>query len=106
MRNPYNETAICHVLNYMDEVLFEPKKLWDEDIFEEQSWSRWAAYEIFELLADHPDDFPDTIVESFYDKMWYYHDISPEGSKQQLRFGTAMNVAYDLLDIIYMLGKG
>ena len=54
-----NEVAICKIMSYIENNLFEPGYLWDKHIFKERSYSRWAAYEILERIMDNPFSSPD-----------------------------------------------
>lgn len=53
----------------LEENLFEPNRNWPTDIFEERSHARWAAFELWEQILDHPNTPPDVIIEEFIWKM-------------------------------------
>lgn len=104
MRNPENEAAITTLSYHIDRCYFEPHSKWPKEIIEENAYERAAAFEILQLLIDHPEDDPRNIVEDYYDKVSYYWAISEEGSRQEMIFSTAILVADDILhNIIYLI---
>lgn len=91
-----NENAIEFVIEYIDERLFEPQRLWPDYIFEHRSDQRWAAYEILDRLYSSPMDPPDMIVEGFLFEMLLASRVV-ENERNKKRFETAKEVAEDIL---------
>lgn len=91
-----NENAIEFVIEYIDERLFEPQRLWPDYIFEYRSDQRWAAYEILERLYSSPMDPPDMIVEGFLLEVLFASKIA-KNERNKKRFETAKEVAEDIL---------
>lgn len=91
-----NELEIMIVLRYIEEYLFEPEKTWPEAIFEERTYSRWAAYEIVHRLTDYPFDPPDEIVEAFILELLKYSYISKNQEASKM-FSIAKDTAEDIL---------
>lgn len=98
-----NEVAINKILRYLDDL--------DDDfgdpcirpeLFEEQSFSRWAVYEILHMLMDRPFDPASVVIESFVYKMTPISYESVKLSKGRM-FEAARNVADDIL---HLLSKG
>ena len=60
-----NEIAVITIIDCLEENLFEPNKRWPNDAFEERSYARWAAYEIWERILDNPFKTTDEILDEF-----------------------------------------
>lgn len=90
-----NDSAIEKVIRYLDEQLFEPSHYWPSDIFEERSYSRWAACEVIQRLMDQPFEQPDTIVEAFIFEMSMYAYVG--GLSNRRMFSIARDAAEDIL---------
>lgn len=104
MRNPSNEAAIRLLLFHIDRCYFEPYGKWPREELQYRSYERAAAYEILQILLDHPEDEPAWLIEDFYNKVSYYWASAPEDSKQSEMFSTAIIVADDILqNIIYLI---
>ena len=81
---------------YIDEHFIEPCNTWHKQLFEELSYSRWAAFEILQSLMDHPFDPPDEVVERFMLKMALYSWSSKDEKKQRI-FSIAEDTAEEIL---------
>ena len=91
-----NEIAIQEVKLYIEECLFEPRYNWPADIFEERSYSRWAAFEIIQRLMDQPFVSPILIIEGFMYEMASRSHIEEDLSKDHM-FQIARDTAEDIL---------
>lgn len=94
-----NEIAIETVRQYAEENLFEPNIRWPAEIFEERSYSRWAADEIIRRLSDRPFDPADIVVEGFLIEMAMYACLD-EAAGRNKGFQIAMNTAEDILCLL------
>lgn len=84
------------ITNYIEECLFEPGVNWPEYWFSNRVYSRWAAYEILELIADNRLTPPDITVKEFIIKMKIYSYMA-EGTKSEFIFSIAKAIAEDIL---------
>ena len=104
------EQDILKLENYIRENLYCPRIEWGKKEFELQSYSRWAAFEILELLIkeslklpEYLRDYPDTpssfeIVKDFkYEMEYRYHDSMNGHSR--LIFLIACDQASEILDL-------
>lgn len=91
-----NEVEVITVMNYIDDQLFEPKINWPREEFRRRSYSRWAAYEILELVLNRPFNSATELIEDFIIEMWYFLYIAPN-EKSSYKFLIAMDVAEDIL---------
>ena len=104
MRNPSNEVAISLIAHHIDMCYFEPRGKWPKEELEYRAYERAAAFEILQILIDHPEDEPAWLIEDFYNKVSYFWASSKEDSRQSEMFSTAIIVADDILhNIIYMI---
>ena len=94
-----NEVAICKIMSYIENNLFEPGYLWDKHIFKERSYSRWAAYEILERIMDNPFSSPDMIIDEFIIKTALYSCIN-EDSEASRMFIIARDTAEEISELI------
>lgn len=93
-----NEVAICKIMSYIENALFEPRYRWSESMFKERSYSRWAAFEILERIMDRPFTQPDLIIEEFIIKMAYFSCIN-EDTEASRMFIVARDAAEDILSL-------
>lgn len=93
-----NEVAVHLIFECLEENLFEPNKQWPNDIFEERSYARWAAYEIAEMLMDRPYESPDDIIQEFSLKMQVMSAIATDPEKSRI-FLIAADTAEDILTL-------
>lgn len=93
-----NETAVLVILECLEENLFEPTKRWPNDVFEERSYSRWAAYEIWQRLLDNPFKTTDEVIEEFILDMQICH-MTTEDPKKERMFKIAIETADDILSL-------
>lgn len=95
------------VKKYLDEYLFEPKQVNDIETFEVQSYSRWAAGEIFGRMAEElfkpppcitgiPSRDPIDIIEEFSFDMESYSERSDDERCKRM-FTIARETADDIL---------
>lgn len=91
-----NEVEVITVMNYIDDQLFEPKINWPREEFSRRSYSRWAAYEILELVLNRPFNSATELIEDFIIEMWYFLYIAPN-EKSGYKFLIAMDVAENIL---------
>lgn len=94
-----NEAAIIKIMSHIENALFEPQYKWDESIFKERSYARWAAFEILARIMDSPFTPPDLIIDEFIIKMAYFSCIN-EDTEASRMFIIARDAAQDILDII------
>ena len=95
---PSNDLAAEIVMTALEENLPEPNRNWPMDIFEEQSYARWAAYELVNLLMDRPHECPDLIIEEFIFKMAVMEHAADDPMKSRI-FGIAKDTAKDILTL-------
>lgn len=93
-----NEVAAYLIFECLEENLFEPNRQWPDDIFEERSYARWAAYELAEMLMDRPHESPDDIVQEFILKMQVMSAIATDPAKSRI-FSIAAETAEDILTL-------
>ena len=91
-----NEMAISIVMDYLETDLAIRQGLWPAEEFEELSCSRWAAYEILNLLMDHPEKQPMNVIENFYMKMLIFSKFT-KSLKQGTLFSCAAETANQIL---------
>lgn len=95
---PSNDLAAEVVMTALEENLPEPNRNWPADIFEEQSYARWAAYELANRLMDRPYEFVDNIIQDFILEMsGYLHQVR-DPQKERL-FRVAIDTAEDILTL-------
>lgn len=82
----------------LEENLPEPNRNWPPDIFEEQSYARWAVYELANRLMDRPYEFADSIVQDFILELTGYLYATDDPQKKRL-FGVAIDAAEDILTL-------
>lgn len=95
--NPMNDVVVTTVMQYINEHLFEPRINWSKVEFRRRTYSRWAAYEIIELLMNHPFDDSELVVEDFILKMFYCLHVAEGNNKSDFVFLSAIEVAEDIL---------
>ena len=69
--------------------------------YEEQSYARWAAYELMFAILDNRDIHPIDVVEKFVCKMVKYSECKSE--KKRIIFSIAQHVSEDILDILHAM---
>lgn len=84
------------LMAYIDEHFIEPHSTWNEEIFEELVYSRWAAEQILQLLMDRPFESPEVVVECFLLKMVLY-SWSSKSEKQARIYSIAEDAAEEIL---------
>ena len=82
---------------FTEEQWIEPDRNWPPYWFDRNSYSRWAAYEIIDLLRNRGDEKASTTVKQFKDKMDNYSCYNPI-SRNLFRLAT--EAADDILDIV------
>ena len=94
-----SERAIMAILRHAEEHLFEPSQKWPRYEHEERSYSRWAAYEIIQLLMDRPLEDPRILIEGFMLQMISFSQrYDPRDGCNM--FTVAADTANDILQII------
>ena len=86
------------VLNALEENLPEPNRNWDDEYFKEQSYARWAVYELANRLMDRPYEFADVIIQDFMLEMLGYMHETDDPNKKQI-FKVAAYTAEDILTL-------
>lgn len=86
------------VMECLEDNLPEPNLNWPKDIFEEQSYARWAAYELANRLMDRPYEFVDHVIQDFILEMMGYLHNSTDPQKKRL-FRIAIDTAEDILTL-------
>lgn len=93
-----NEVEIKKISQYIENDLFEPGPNWPHHLFEERSYSRWAAFEILHRLMDYPFDQADVIIDGFiFEMSMFAHGDNTNGRHI---FSIAEKVARDILFIL------
>lgn len=95
---PSSERAAEIVAECLEENLPAPNLGWPKDIFEEQSYARWAAYELADRLMDRPYESVDHIIQDFILEMTGYFYASDDPQKERL-FRVAIDTAEDILTL-------
>lgn len=93
-----NEMAISIVLDYLNNDLAVRHGLWPAEEFEELSYSRWAAFEILNLLQDHPEKQPMSVIENFYLRMLIFSKLT-----KRMDSGTVFSCAAETANQILLL---
>lgn len=93
-----NEISIAILLDCLEENLFEPNNRWPSDIFEERSYARWAAYEIWERILDHPYKSTDDIIDEFILDM-ELQILATDNEDKERMFRVAKETAEDILTL-------
>lgn len=81
---------------YIEDYYPEPPFNWYTELFEEMTYSRWAALEIVEQLMDHPLDPPEDVVGNFLLKVALYSQVVGTPVQQRI-FSIAEDTAEDVL---------
>lgn len=95
---PANDLAAEIIIETLEENLIEPKRSYPDDLFEERSYARWAAYELANRLMDRPYESPDLIIEEFMLTMMMYESATNDPRKSRL-FLIAKETAKDILTL-------
>lgn len=95
---PSNDLAPYIVMEALDENLIEPKRSYPDDLFEERSYARWAAYELANKLMDRPYEDPDRIIEEFIFQMAIMEHTTNDPAKEKI-FRVAKETAKDILTL-------
>lgn len=93
-----NQLAIQKIMECLEENLFEPNRQWPQTVFEERSYARWAAFEIWQRLMDRPHDLPDDIIEEFALKTQALSAVTDDPVKARI-FSIASDTAEDILTL-------
>lgn len=89
-----NELGV--VRDYINEIK-EPRSYWPRQCFEQASYSKWAANEIFEQLCFEDYRTPIEVVEDFVDEM---DRLSCVDQRTSIMFSIAKDAASNILDIL------
>ena len=88
--------AAQKLMAYIEDYYCQPPFVWHERLFEEMSYSRWAALEIVERLMDRPLDPPEVVVEDFLLRVMLYSQVAKTPTQQRI-FSIAEDTAEDIL---------
>lgn len=91
------ETAMSLIIQYMDDVYFEPDCKWSEIAFKEHAYGRWACCEMIERIMNHPYDTPEEVIKDFSFEMEMLIAVS-DGDKSNYPFIVGLEAAEDILD--------
>ncbi len=93
------ESAVSVIERLISGYQAEPPLPDNEHAFKKRSYSRWAAYEILNLIMDRPLDDPIGIVISFMlsAEIYSYECRNPES---RYIFTIAKETAEDILDLL------
>lgn len=94
-----NELAAMTIMRYIEEYLFEPEWSWPQAEFYRRTYSRWAAYEILELVLDHPFIPADVVIDEFMLKMLYLSHTA-ENVNNSIMFSIAADAADEIRLIV------
>lgn len=86
------------LMAYINEHFVDPPSTWNEHLFEELVYSRWAADQILYLLMDRPFEPPESVVECFLLKMALY-SWSCKSEKQARIYSIAEDTAEEILHL-------
>lgn len=95
---PGNDLAVHRILECLEENLFEPNRTWPDAVFERRSYSRWAAYEITEMIMARPYEDPDILIQEFMLKMMVLENSTSDKHKKRI-FNIAIDAAEDILTL-------
>ena len=84
------------LLAYIDEYYCEPPFVWHTQLFEEMTYSRWAAFEILGRILDRPFDPPEDVVSDFLLRVALYSQVVKTPTQQRI-FSIAEDTAEDIL---------
>lgn len=93
-----NEEAVIKIMNYIYSHCFEPDVKFPTAWFDQMSYSNWAAYEILELVMDHPLDDPSLLIDEFIIKMELFTLVGGPFEK-----GIIFSIAKDTAEDIQLL---
>lgn len=107
-----NERALIIIKRHIDYDLLNPYECWHECIFDMQAYSRWAANEIYERIANEANRLPShitgqeqrapiSIINEFIDLMDECYDAYKDFDDIQKVFMYAKFEALDILDLLY-----
>ncbi len=92
-----NDKAVIALCEYLNETE-EPGAYWPKYLFEDISFSRWAAGELIEAILDHPFVSPEDTIEEFAIKMTLYSACSGGRDSRRI-FLIAAKFAYECLEL-------
>ena len=95
-----DDRLVWLVKNYVDEEWKEPGANWPSYYFERNAYSRWAAYEIVDLLKNRGETSPVKIVKDFASVM---DDYSCLNKVARGIFSIARDAANDILYFLYAM---
>lgn len=86
-------------MTYINEYYCPPPFTWHEQLFEEMTYSRWAAGEILDRIMDRPIDPPEDVVSDFLLRVSLYSQVAKTPAQQRI-FSIAEDTAEDILQFI------
>lgn len=93
-----NEETVNKIMNYIYSHCFEPDVKFPKEWFDLMSYSNWAAYEILELVMDHPLEDPGMLIDEFIMKMELFSFVGDQSEK-----GIIFSIARDTAEEIQLL---
>ena len=81
---------------YIHDYYPEPPFTWHAGLFEEMTYSRWAALEILNKIMDRPLDPPEDVVMDFLLRVALYSQVTGTPIQQRI-FSIAEDTAEDIL---------
>lgn len=88
--------AVEKLMAYINDYYCEPPHMWHVGLFEEMTYSRWAALEIANRLMDRPLDPPEDVVSDFLLRVALYSQVAKTPDQQRI-FSIAEDTAEDIL---------
>lgn len=90
------DKAIQKIQNYVESYCSVLNVPCETDLFKKRSYRRWAACEICDLIASHPFDDVDTIIEDFMFLIMAYMSFD-HSDKCNMIFKSALETAETML---------
>ena len=95
-----DDRVVWLVQCYIEDEWKDPSCRWSDWYFTKNAYSRWAAYEIVDLLKNRGDTSPIKIVKDFSSTM---DDYSCMNNMARGIFSIARDAANDILDFLYAM---
>lgn len=91
------ETAMSLIIQYMDDIYFEPNCKWPEIIIKEHAYGRWACCAMIDRIRSHPYDTPEEVIQQFSFEMEMLIAFS-HNDPSNYPFTVALEAAEDILE--------
>lgn len=89
------DNAIQRIQNYVESYCSVLDIPCGTDLFKKRSYRRWAAYEICDLIASHPFDNVDAIIEDFMFLIMAY--MSFDHARTELSLVTVISIIVNIV---------